>query len=54
MNILAKEIEYLIDNNLFFEKIEVHTCNLHVVQYIKYFEMKNKISLAQLIDNTIN
>ena len=45
MTFLTEEIEYLIDNNLFFEKIEVHTCNLHVVQYIKYFEMKNKISL---------
>lgn len=54
MTFLTEEIEYLIDNNLFFEKIEVHTCNLHVVQYIKDFEMKNKISLAQLIDNTIN
>lgn len=54
MNPLTKELEYYIDNNFFFEELKYHTCNLHVVQFIKYFQMKNIITPNQLVDNTIN
>lgn len=54
MNFLTEDLEYFIDNNFFFEELKYHTCNLHVVQFIKYFGMKNKITLNQLVDNTIN
>jgi hypothetical protein len=48
------DIEYLIDNNLFFEKVYIHSCPLHIIQYIKYYKIKNKLSLNELVDNTIN
>lgn len=48
------DIEYLIDNNLFFEKNYLHSCPIHILLYIKYYKMKNKISLAELVDNTLN
>lgn len=54
MKPLTKDLEYCIDNNLFFEKLKYYTCNLHVVQFIKYFQMKNRITLNKLVDNTVN
>lgn len=57
-NTLEKElkidIEYSIDNNLFFEKVYIHSCSIHQLLYIKYYRMKNKISLNELVDNSIN
>lgn len=51
---LINDIEYLIDNNLFFEKVYIHSCPIHQLLYIKYYRMKNKISLNELVDNSIN
>lgn len=50
----TNDIEYLIDNNLFFEKIHIHSCPFHILQYIKYYKIKNKLSLNELVTNTIN
>jgi hypothetical protein len=51
---LSNEIEYLIDNNLFFEKIYIHSCPIHRLQYIKYYKTKNSLTLNELVENTIN
>lgn len=48
------DIEYLIDNNLFFEKIYIHSCPIHRLQYIKYYKTKNSLTLNELVENTIN
>jgi len=47
------DIEYLIDNNLFFKEIKVHLCPIHKEQIILY-RMNHKFDLKELIDNTIN
>ncbi|AXX90500.1 hypothetical protein CKA55_12800 [Arcobacter suis] len=54
MKVLTEEIEYFIDNNLFFEKVYIHSCPIHILQYIKYYKIKNKLSLNELVDNTLN
>ncbi|MCT7604688.1 hypothetical protein N5U17_10625 [Aliarcobacter butzleri] len=46
-------IEYLIDNNLFFTEIKPHLCPIHKEQIINY-RMKHKFDLKELINNTIN
>lgn len=51
---LTEDIEDLIDNNLFFEKIYIHSCPLHMLQYIKYYKTKNSLILNELVENTIN
>lgn len=50
---LTNNIEYLIDNNSFFEEIQIHTCSLKVEQIIDY-RLKNKLSINKLLENTIN
>lgn len=52
-NELTEQLEYLIDNNLFFENMPIHTCNIHMEQFIKY-KTKNKFILKDLVENTIN
>ncbi|PLY07027.1 MAG: hypothetical protein C0625_07480 [Arcobacter sp.] len=50
---MTEEIEYLIDNNLFFENIQVHTCPIlkeHIIEY----KIKNKYILIELVENTFN
>lgn len=54
MKLLTLDIEELIDNNMFFEKLEYHLCSLYKSQYIKYYFSKKNISLLELVDNTIN
>ncbi len=49
----ANDIEYLIDNGLFFEKIYIHTCHIQKLQYIEYYKRKKNISLSELVNNTI-
>lgn len=50
---LNNEIKYLIDKNLFFEKIYIHSCPILKEQIINY-KMNNKFDLNELINNTIN
>jgi hypothetical protein len=51
--ILNQDIEELIDNDLFFEKIYLHSCPIHKLQYIKYYKTKNSLTLNELVNNTI-
>ena len=53
-NNISNEIEYIIDNNLFFENIPLHTCPILKTQYVKYFKVKNRLALNDLVDNSIN
>lgn len=50
---LTEDIEYLIDNNLFFEKIYIHSCPIYVEHIIEY-KLNNKLSLNELVENTID
>ena len=47
------DIEYLINNDLFFEKIYIHTCPIERLQYIDYYKRKKNLSLNDLVKNTI-
>lgn len=37
MNFLTEEIEYLIDNNLFFEKNYLHSYPIHIEKWYKVY-----------------
>lgn len=49
----TNDIEYLIDNDLFFEELKPHLCPIHKEQIILY-RMNHKFYLNELVENTIN